>query len=96
MIFIRPINRKSANGSRSGHWPKRTARRTWFIQGRSSRQPNRHGNKIEVPFNSVGSGLISRDGKELSHFEIAGEDGNFVPAQAEIDRETRSLRKPAV
>lgn len=42
------------------------------------------GNKIELTFSSIGSGLISKDGKPLSDFLIAGRDKKFVPAQAEI------------
>ena len=43
--------------------------------------------KIRVSFDFVGSGLISRDGKPLSDFEIAGSDKNFVPATAQIEDE---------
>lgn len=42
------------------------------------------GNKIELSFNHVGGGLVSRDGRPLSNFTIAGEDQNFVDARAEI------------
>ena len=38
------------------------------------------GNKIRVQFDHVHGGLASRDGKPLSWFTIAGEDGKFVPA----------------
>lgn len=40
--------------------------------------------KIKLTFKYSGKGLISADGKALSQFEIAGADGNFVPAKAEI------------
>jgi sialate O-acetylesterase len=46
------------------------------------------GNRIRVYFNHAGSGLASRDGNPLSWFTIAGQDGKFVEAQAEIDGET--------
>lgn len=46
------------------------------------------GNKIRLAFDHVGSGLVSRDGQPLNWFTIAGEDKNFVPAQAEIDGAT--------
>ena len=36
------------------------------------------GNKIRVDFTSTGTGLISRDGKDLSDFMIAGPDNNYV------------------
>lgn len=44
--------------------------------------------KIIVFFKNIGSGLISKDGEDLSWFTIAGEDGNFVPAKAEIKGRT--------
>jgi len=43
------------------------------------------GNKIRVFFNHVGTGLASRDGKELTFFEIADASANYLPAQAVID-----------
>jgi sialate O-acetylesterase len=43
------------------------------------------GDKIRLRFDHVGGGLVSRDGKPLSHFTIAGEDQKFVPAVATID-----------
>lgn len=46
------------------------------------------GSKIRISFDHVGGGLVSRDGQPLSRFTIAGEDGQFVDAQAEIDGET--------
>jgi sialate O-acetylesterase len=46
------------------------------------------GNKVRVRFNHAGSGLASRDGKDLSWFEIAGADKKFVKAKAAIDGET--------
>ena len=42
------------------------------------------GAKIAVSFDQIGSGLATRDDKEVTHFEIAGADGKFVPAQAAI------------
>ncbi|SHG97211.1 sialate O-acetylesterase [Flavobacterium fluvii] len=41
-------------------------------------------NTIEVSFSNTGSGLASRNGKPLSWFSIAGADGKFVSAKAEI------------
>jgi sialate O-acetylesterase len=43
-----------------------------------------HG-RIRIKFKHVGSGLLSRDSKPLSWFTIAGQDGKFVSAKAEID-----------
>lgn len=41
-------------------------------------------NKIFLHFSHVGKGLKSRDGKSLTWFEIAGKDGKFIPANADI------------
>jgi sialate O-acetylesterase len=46
------------------------------------------GDKERLSFAHVGGGLKSRDDKPLSGFEVAGEDGKFVPAEATIDGET--------
>jgi sialate O-acetylesterase len=46
------------------------------------------GNKVRLTFDHAGGGLVARDGKPLTHFTIAGADGNFVDAQAEIDGAT--------
>ncbi len=43
------------------------------------------GSTIRVKFHHTHGGLASRDGQPLSHFEIAGIDGSFVPATAKID-----------
>jgi sialate O-acetylesterase len=43
--------------------------------------------KIVLNFKHVGSGLIAKDG-ELKGFTIAGEDKQFVPAQAKIQGST--------
>jgi len=41
------------------------------------------GNKAELTFSHVGGGLVAKDG-DLKGFTIAGADGKFVPAIAEI------------
>ena len=43
------------------------------------------GNKIMISFTSVGSGLVTSDGEELSEFAIAGADKKFVWAKAKIE-----------
>jgi len=42
------------------------------------------GNKIVISFDNVGSGLVSGNGEELSHFAIAGDNGVYEWANAEI------------
>ena len=46
------------------------------------------GNKIRIEFDHVGGGLKSRDGKPLSWFTVAGKEGEFVEATAEINATT--------
>lgn len=46
------------------------------------------GNKVRVFFKRTGSGLTTSDGKSPDWFEIAGENGLFVPAEARIDGDT--------
>ena len=46
------------------------------------------GDKIRVTFDSVGGGLVAKDGNALKGFVIAGSDQTFVPAQAEIEGST--------
>jgi sialate O-acetylesterase len=41
-------------------------------------------NQIELSFSSCGSGLATRDGKELKGFAISGADQKYVWAKAEI------------
>jgi sialate O-acetylesterase len=41
------------------------------------------GNKAELTFSHVGGGLVAKDG-DLKGFTIAGADGKFAPAIAEI------------
>lgn len=43
------------------------------------------GASIRVKFDHATGGLASRDAKPLTHFEIAGRDGLFQPAEARID-----------
>ena len=46
------------------------------------------GNTIRLTFEHIGGGLTARDEKPLTWFEIAGEDKQFVEAQAIIDGDT--------
>lgn len=52
------------------------------------REMKAEGSKIRLHFNHVGGGLVAKEGKPLTHFEIAGEDEKFVPATAVIDGES--------
>ena len=54
------------------------------------------GDKVRLSFDYIGSGLKTRDGNELTHFTIAGEDKNFVEAKAVIDGDTVVVSSKAV
>ena len=45
-------------------------------------------NKIIINFSNVGSGLITKDGEELSEFAIAGADKKFIWAKSKIEGNT--------
>jgi sialate O-acetylesterase len=51
---------------------------------------------VRIEFDHVHGGLMSRDGKPLSHFQIAGDDRKFVPAQAVIDGMSVIVRSTAI
>lgn len=53
------------------------------------------GNKASLGFKHVGGGLVAKEGG-LQGFTIAGADGNFVPAKAEIVGETVVVSSDAV
>lgn len=52
--------------------------------------------KIRVSFDNVGHGLVSRDGKDLDWFEIAGDDNIFFPAKAEIKGDFIEVSNPEI
>ncbi len=46
---------------------------------------------IEIHFDHTGGGLVTRDGKSPTLFEIAGIDGEWQPANAEISSDAKTL-----
>lgn len=50
-----------------------------------------HGDTVRIDFDHTGGGLKTRDDMPPGHFEIAGEDGAFKPASAEITRDGKSI-----
>lgn len=52
--------------------------------------------KAVLSFDHVAGGLLSKDGKPLSWFTIAGADGQFVPAEAVIDGDKVVVSSPQV
>lgn len=57
-------------------------------QGPAFRRMKVAGDKAVLTFDHVDGGLMSRDGKPLTWFFIAGADGKFVPADAKIVDDT--------
>ena len=53
-------------------------------------------NAIRLSFDFIGSGLMARDQQPLTWFEVAGEDKQFVPAEATIDGNTIVVTSNAV
>lgn len=49
------------------------------------------GQQVVVKFDHANEGLKSLDEKPLTHFEVAGIDGEFHPAKASIDAESNSV-----
>ncbi|MCC5804744.1 MAG: hypothetical protein JJU00_00320 [Opitutales bacterium] len=54
------------------------------------------GGRIALRFKHTGDGLRTRDSEAPSHFLIAGKDGVFVEAEAEIDGDRVLLHSPEV
>ena len=54
------------------------------------------GEKIELRFDHIGSGLATRDDKPLSWFMVAGSDQKFFAAEAKIDGDKVVVRSESV
>ena len=55
-----------------------------------------NGNQVVIHFTDVGGGLLSRNGKPLNWFQLAGADGTFVNAQAQIVGKTVVVQSPEI
>ncbi len=76
---------------------KRYGQKDLVCTGPTFKSMRVEGNTLRVEFNNVAGGLKSRDGKDLTWFEIIdAEEGPFVAAQARIDRATVVLSAPEV
>jgi sialate O-acetylesterase len=89
LMDIHPKNKQEV-GRRLALWALADvySRKGIVFSGPFYRQMTVEGDSIRLSFDHVGSGLVSSDGKPLTEFTIAGEDGKFVPATAVIERET--------
>lgn len=83
---IHPQNKLDV-GNRLALWSlaKSYGRSDIVYSGPLYRAMTTEGNRIRIDFAHASGGLKSRDGKPLSEFQIAGSDGMFVSAVAEID-----------
>lgn len=86
---IHPTNKQDV-GKRLALWAlaKDYGRKNLVYSGPLYQSHTVEGDRIRVTFAHVDGGLISRDGKPLSWFEVAGKDSKFVQAQAKIDGKT--------
>ena len=90
--------RKQEVGQRLALWAlaKTYGRKNIVYSGPLYKSMAVEGGKARVSFDHVGGGLALRDGKPLSWFEVAGEDMQFVKAQAQIDGDTVVVSAPEV
>lgn len=85
---IHPTNKHDV-GQRLAKWAlnQTYGKKDIAFSGPLYREMKTEGNKIRVYFDYAEQGLVAK-GKTLTHFEIAGSDGDFVPATAKIDGNT--------
>lgn len=85
---IHPTNKHDV-GKRLAGWAlnKTYGKEDVPFSGPLYREMKKEGNKIRIEFDHAEEGLVSK-GKNLTHFEIAGEDRQFVPAKARIEGNT--------
>ena len=83
---IHPKNKKDV-GERLARWAEATVygKKDLVYSGPLYKSMKVEGSKVRLNFAHTGGGLKSRNGKPLTEFEVAGEDGKFVPAEATID-----------
>jgi sialate O-acetylesterase len=86
---IHPRNKKDV-GERLALWAlaKNYARNIPAFSGPIYKSMKIEDNKIRISFDYTGTGLTSRNNQPLNCFEIAGDDKNFVKADAVIDNDT--------
>jgi sialate O-acetylesterase len=96
---IHPRNKLDV-GERLANWAlaKTYGKNDSAFSGPLYRDMKIENNRIRLYFDYAESGLLCH-GDELTHFEIAGEDNEFVPAHAKIDGQTiivsaKSIKHP--
>jgi sialate O-acetylesterase len=73
-------------GERLAHWAlgKTYGKKEIVYSGPVFESMKRKGNVLEISFAHTGKGLVSKDGKPLTWFTVAGANGKYVPATAVI------------
>jgi sialate O-acetylesterase len=80
---IHPANKQSV-GDRLAYWAlAKDYGKKLIYSGPLYKSMVKEGNTLRLQFDYTDGGLKAKDG-ELNEFEIAGKDGKFVPAKAEI------------
>ncbi|SFV02182.1 sialate O-acetylesterase [Pontibacter akesuensis] len=74
---------------------KTYGRKNLPFSGPLYREMKTEGSKVRLYFDHAENGLVMK-GKQLTHFEIAGEDQQFVPAKARVDGKTLVVSAPGV
>lgn len=94
---IHPKNKQDV-GKRLSLWAlaKTYGKKDLVYSGPLYKSKKIEGAKIRISFDHTDGGLVSRDDKPLSWFEIAGSDGQFVKANAVIDGNTVVVSSPKV
>jgi sialate O-acetylesterase len=75
---------------------KNYGRKDLVVSGPTFAAAEPQGAAIRVKFENVGTGLVARDGKPLTHFLVAGDDKKFHPAEATIDGDGVVLKSAEV
>jgi sialate O-acetylesterase len=94
---IHPVN-KVPVGERLAAWALANdyGRKDIEVSGPMFQSMEIEGSKAILHFQHVGKGLVSKDGQPLNSFMIAGHDGKFYPANAEISGNTVVVTSPQV
>ena len=90
----------SSIGEQCGESPARVLNSGPWDRGKTegvgTSSGSKGGDKLRVTFDHVGGGLVSRDDKPPSWFEIIGQGTDFVPAEAKIDGDSVVLSSSKV
>lgn len=92
---IHPIQKREVGERLAGWALAKTYGRNLDYSGPMMSKVDLQGARAVVSF-EFGKGLKSADGKPLTHFEVAGLDGVFHPAEATIEGENVSVSSPSV